>query len=247
MAPIRKGDGTPLEIPGVQEVRSGDGRVFFEGDAIPDSGNLQSHYVASELNADDGDTVSEWPDQVGSHDATGSATFVEDAINGQPALKFDGSDYFDTGYQQNTDDPRTLYIVAIIDASGSQSLWGGFDRDGDGNRSYLRYDSGDYSMGYADNETRGAGTEVGDWLIHSTVAADGSKTWHTNQTERLSGSYNAVGVISENDHIGAYLDDGDTTHELDGKIAEILRYDVEHGSSQRAEIEDYLDDKYDLL
>jgi len=37
MAPIRKGDGTPLEIPGVQEVRSGDGRVFFEGDAIPDN------------------------------------------------------------------------------------------------------------------------------------------------------------------------------------------------------------------
>ena len=37
MAPIRKGDGTPLEIPGVSEVRSGDGRVFFEGDAIPDS------------------------------------------------------------------------------------------------------------------------------------------------------------------------------------------------------------------
>ena len=37
MAPIRKGDGTPLEIPGVQEVRSGDGRVFFDGDAIPDT------------------------------------------------------------------------------------------------------------------------------------------------------------------------------------------------------------------
>ena len=35
MAPIRKGDGTPLEIPGVSEVRSGDGRVFFG--AIPDS------------------------------------------------------------------------------------------------------------------------------------------------------------------------------------------------------------------
>ena len=37
MAPIRKGDGTPLEIPGVSEVRAGDGRVFFEEDAIPDS------------------------------------------------------------------------------------------------------------------------------------------------------------------------------------------------------------------
>ena len=37
MAPIRKGDGTPLEIPGVSEVRSGDGRVFFDGVAIPDS------------------------------------------------------------------------------------------------------------------------------------------------------------------------------------------------------------------
>ena len=47
MAPIRKGDGTPLEIPGVSEVRSGDGRVFFEGDAIPDSGLLLDDFANS--------------------------------------------------------------------------------------------------------------------------------------------------------------------------------------------------------
>ena len=54
MAPIRKGDGTPLEIPGVSEVRSGDGRVFF--DAIrdilqPQSDDLQ-HFSGDTDHAD---------------------------------------------------------------------------------------------------------------------------------------------------------------------------------------------------
>ena len=62
MAPIRKGDGTPLEIPGVQEVRTGDGRVFFEGGAIPE--NVVDNFEDSNANPagvyDAGETLADY-------------------------------------------------------------------------------------------------------------------------------------------------------------------------------------------
>ena len=41
MPPIRKGDGTPLVPKGISQVRTGDGRILFDGVAIPDSAVLQ--------------------------------------------------------------------------------------------------------------------------------------------------------------------------------------------------------------
>ena len=37
MPPIRKGDGTPVAPKGISQVRTGDGRILFDGPAIPDS------------------------------------------------------------------------------------------------------------------------------------------------------------------------------------------------------------------
>ena len=37
MPPIRKGDGTPVEPKGVSQIRTGDGRILFDGPAISDS------------------------------------------------------------------------------------------------------------------------------------------------------------------------------------------------------------------
>jgi len=37
MPPIRKGDGTPVAAKGISQIRTGDGRILFDGPAIPDS------------------------------------------------------------------------------------------------------------------------------------------------------------------------------------------------------------------
>ena len=49
MPPIRKGDGTPVAPKGISQVRTGDGRILFDGVAIPDS-------VASRPEDDDSTT-----------------------------------------------------------------------------------------------------------------------------------------------------------------------------------------------
>ena len=81
-----------------------------EDSAIPD--NTVAHYDASQLSLNDGDTVSVWPDEQGDNDLniqTGSPTYVESAINGNPAIAFDGDGLEVTGL--SVTQPNTTYVV----------------------------------------------------------------------------------------------------------------------------------------
>ena len=77
---------------------------------IPD--NTVAHYDASQLSLTDGDTVSVWPDEQGDNDLdiqTGSPTYVESGINGNPAIAFNGDGLEVTGLSVNQ--PNTTYVV----------------------------------------------------------------------------------------------------------------------------------------
>jgi len=84
--------------------------VLSSGIAIPD--NTVAHYDASQLSLNDGDTVSVWPDEQGDNDLdiqTGSPTYVESGINGNPAIAFDGDGLEVTGL--SVTQPNTTYVV----------------------------------------------------------------------------------------------------------------------------------------
>ena len=112
MAPIRKGDGAPLEIPGVQEVRSGDGRVFFD-DAIPDSaiyweGQLEDDW---EVSYTEGNYTAEKRDeslfmQVGDESTSSYATFA--TISTEDLTDVDNVEVRSSGNSQ--DDAAEFYI-----------------------------------------------------------------------------------------------------------------------------------------
>ena len=84
--------------------------------AIPD--NTVAHYDASQLSLNDGDTVSVWTDEQGDYDLytqtgsqTGSPTYVESGINGNPAIAFDGDgDGLEVAGLSVTQ-PNTTYLV----------------------------------------------------------------------------------------------------------------------------------------
>ena len=137
MAPIRKGDGTPLEIPGVQEVRSGDGRVFFEADAIPDSVEYQWRVE---------DFADPWPANIGP-DMTVSGLSTSTFSNNEDSVAADGdSDYglasgpetlagdetfglaFTVEYD-NVDSFRR--IMGMEDGDNRFNVWFGGDTDND--------------------------------------------------------------------------------------------------------------------
>jgi hypothetical protein len=80
------------------------------GITIPD--NTVAHYDASQLSLTDGDTVSVWPDEQGDNDLdiqTGSPTYVQSGINGNPAIAFDGDGLEGTGL--SVTQPNTTYVV----------------------------------------------------------------------------------------------------------------------------------------
>lgn len=249
MPPIRNGDGTDLAPKGFAEVRKGDGTILWsgdsDGDTVPDSDNLQAHYVASSIDASDGDSVSTWPDSAGSNDATGGdPTFREDEIGGEPAVEFDATDdYLDTNYEQNTNDARSLYIVAKA-PSGYGHWYGAYDSSGDGNRTYFGVGVLGWMAAYGDELTEGNQFDETGVVIGSLVAGSGSVDVYVDGEHKIGGSYNGVGPTGYNDFIGARNMDGSADSYFEGAIAEILRYDVEHGSSTRSSVESYLNDKY---
>ena len=94
-------------------------RSLFDGKNLTIHDNIVAHYDASKLSLSDGDTVSVWPDEQGDNDLniqTGSPTYVESGINGNPAIAFNGDGLEDTGL--SVTQPNTTYVVFEI-----QSGW----------------------------------------------------------------------------------------------------------------------------
>ena len=230
MAPIRKGDGTPLEIPGVSEVRSGDGRVFFEGDAIPDSAIAQ--FDARQISASDGDTLSTWPESLSSDNwdatASGNPTYVESAINGNPAVSFGGDeDYFDS--PANASGDYVVFVVAdsinltqnntII--SNNSSLNG---------QIWFSNGSGDWRIFNGNTNITGTGDATNIFTAHFTTDASDDTL---RQDQSQTGSGDAGSGTLDDLRIGA---NGETPGNLtDGNIGyiEIHEAPVSNGLTTR--------------
>lgn len=83
MPPIRKGDGTGISPSGISQVRTGDGRILFDGPAIPDS--AIAHWKLDDVN-------SEVVDNVGGYDGTvNGVTSISGNYEGGSAAEGDGS------------------------------------------------------------------------------------------------------------------------------------------------------------
>ena len=85
MPPIRKGDGTPVTPKGISQIRTGDGRILFDGVDTPDSVVLQ--YFATAVSG--GETT--WPDDNNVQNMTLSGGESDATLSdSSQALGFDG-------------------------------------------------------------------------------------------------------------------------------------------------------------
>ena len=164
-------------------------------DTIMPPDNTVAHYDASQLSLNDGDTVSVWPDEQGDNDLdtqTGSPTYVESGINGNPAIAFDGDGLEVSGlsvtqpnttyvvfeYQSGFDDGRVL--VGISDQERQLTAWA--DPDQNNWRTY------------AGNSLVGA-SDIG--IQQMTAVFDGA-----NSIIRENGVETSVGDAGKNDLSG---------------------------------------------
>ena len=128
MPPIRKGDGTPVAPKGISQIRTGDGRILFDGPAMPDS--VEYQFNALEIDANDGDALSNWECEITGDiiSAIGSPTYRDSAINGNPAVEFDGSNdgFLNRDFDNiSATEGHTVFAVVEVDNSDPDANWHG--------------------------------------------------------------------------------------------------------------------------
>ena len=210
MPPIRKGDGTPVTPKGISQIRTGDGRILFDGVAIADS--VVAHYDATTESSTG--SISTIEDQVGDNDLDGSCTVIDDGIGGEQAYRFDGTEHmFSNSLVADTEDIGVILVVQLQNPSSNDHM---FDSNEYLNFSLQDDDSGTYEFfrrGSDDSGSVSGGTIDGDQNIiesrgHST---DGVEVVKNGET--IIDDTNSDGVID-----GFYLSsrgDGDAECEQD--------------------------------
>lgn len=181
------------------------------------SDNLIAHYDATTLGLSDGQTLSTWPDLVGSYTGTGASPTYRDSVqNGLPMVEFNNN-ILETGYVHDTTDPITVIAVASASGADTNHIYGAQDISGDGTRMYLSQGSNDdYLAGFADSFARG-GTFSDGVAIVTMHARGGQIEVLEGTTSIATSSYTPVGSLGEQAYLG-----GRGTGGLVGRIGELV-------------------------
>ena len=183
---------------------------------VPD--NTVAHYDASKLSLSDGDTVSVWPDEQGDNDLdtqTGSPTYVESGINGNPAIAFDGDALEVTGL--SVTQPNTTYVVFEYQSVSDGRLLSGVSE-----RQLTAWSGGNSWRTHAGNNLT-ASFDIDTQQM--TAVFDGA-----NSIIREDGVETAVGDAGDNDLGGlsvgygarGYYDYGEDRNYADAYVSEIV-------------------------
>jgi hypothetical protein len=244
MIPIRKGDGTGLSAKGYSEVRKGDGTVLWR--AIPGSGDLHARYDATEISASGGDNITSWTDETGNgHDlsSTTGQTYETSVINGNPVVRFDGTDdYMDVSFSAESAPNHVFAVVKYTSSPGDFSIWGALDVDTT-SQNFLGTDGSDnWTLNGASGERIGGGTPDTSAHIWSGFFNTDTNT----STLRLDGSQVDSGDVGDVDADGITLgSDGPNDNHAPVDIGEVLVYPQDKSGIQ-SDVEDYLSNKWGI-
>ena len=125
MPPIRKGDGTPVTPKGISQIRTGDGRILFDGPAIPD---------ADVFHPVDEGTGTTWADEIGSRDVSfNSFSWVEDsdAFGGQKAQTDGSEDEGSLSYDELGSELNSFAIAFTIETTDESAFLAIFNSPSD--------------------------------------------------------------------------------------------------------------------
>ncbi len=182
--------------------------------------------------------VTTWPDKSGyNHHATGTgAQLKTNEINGQPAVKFDGTSrtYYVDGTISN---PYTIFSVAKQDGGNRNRLIAS-----NANNWLFGYWGGYEDVWHADG-----------WISYPSQSATGNPAIYTGTCDGSISSFYKNGnlLVSNNGglsapsklRLGGWLDYNELS---DGKISEVIVFSTVLNPVQRILVENYLNAKYNL-
>jgi hypothetical protein len=219
---------------------------------IPDSANLQADWDPSVYNLNDGDTIStDWSEADGRvADATvnGDPVYRDSDINGEPAIDVDGSDYFSTSIDPDTNQPRSVYTVVAWDntTGGSQGLYATLGPNSSDFAYLGGIRNGSPVVGYGDSVNQ-SGSQPSGYYIDTVSAGSGSGEVWTDDTSQTTVSYTGQSTVGTTLYIGARNNNGTADWQADCRIARILDYQADHDSQTRQDVWNYLNSIYSVF
>jgi len=211
------------------------------GSSPPASEDLHNHYDATALSLSDGETVSTWADESGNgYDltATGGPTFVDGSLNGNPVVRYNGTDDYHQVSFSAISQPNTIFVVVDNATMDEDSI---VESASDTDRQVLRATSTDGYRQWASSD--GGWGDSNDTTQRAIVAAlfDGSSSFlRVNGTETSTSiGTNALAGLT----LGAQYDGAQNY--FDGDIAEVLHYPMDK-SGIVTDVESYLSDKWGI-
>jgi len=215
-----------------------DGQQAAEFIDIPDSAVAQ--YDATAISATDGNPLSSWSDQISGNDlsAVNAPTFRNSAINGNPAVEFDGSDDEMTAAIGRFSQPITYGLVYRLKSTSSTNnivtrQSGSLQYRPTANNDFNHFDGNTGFIG----GTPTTNNEIG-FLI-----------WDASNTEQyVNGSQISLssGSTSPTDLVDLRVGTSAFDEFLDGFIGEIIIYDDRLTNSERTEEENRLSNKFGI-
>ncbi|HET6226011.1 MAG TPA: BNR-repeat neuraminidase N-terminal domain-containing protein, partial [Bacteroidia bacterium] len=201
-----------------------------------DGTSILTHWL--DASAVKGANITTWPDKSGyNHSARGTgAQLKTNEINGQPAVKFDGSSrtYYVDGTVSN---PYTIFSVAKQDGGNRNRLISSA-----ANNWLFGYWSGLEDVWYAEG-----------WVNYPGQGASGEPAIYTGTSDgSISSFYKNGNLIVSNSNgvtapsglrLGGWLEYNELS---DGKISELIVFSTVLNPVQRILVENYLNAKYDL-
>jgi len=221
----------------VQSQNNGIVAVTDTASAIPDSAVAQ--FNAKELTGlSDGDTVSTWPELVLGNDATGSGIYRPSAINGNPAVEFNGVDDSYTAPIGSYSQKNVIYTVAELTDTGANHIIVDGGVDGNSHRVFYRSDDDIYRIAAGDfNDIQGGNSST--ILITSVFDTTNSLI----RTDGVEGTIGDAGNESLNDLSIGIGDFGGEHYEGYISFVEIHNGDVSTGLQNR---EQQIADMFDI-
>jgi hypothetical protein len=209
--------------------------------------SVSYQWAASDLNLNDGDTVSTWTASKGGVDlqAVGSPVYRASEINGESAVEYNG---IDEGHQNDENNASfsfsqpnyTVAVCKMLNSQGNRVVTGNFDDTNDV-RQILTLNNGDPGISVYAGSFLGDGRADTNWHILGGYFDGASSEF------RLDGSLNTSGDAGSNDQTGITLGANQAVsgNYLDGQIAEVLIAESP-SDSDITDIESYLSTKYGI-
>jgi len=201
--------------------------------------------------------ITEWIDVSGNGNNfaqdTGSPIYVESAINGLPAIRFDGNDGMNANDIISGNTGRTIFTVGYLDDPAPPVNTAAYymefneDRSGGSGESYML--TMETAVRVSGNRVFNQGFGTTNYRLLTIRNATGDDVLATEGylegvlLGESSSSAATINTQSGGTYIGGY---GTANATFEGDLAEIIAYDIELNDAQRIIVQNYLHTKYNL-